>query len=276
MWNKNIIYFFSSKNWLILRNFQKNIKYIINSFFNRSNSIVSQPIFKKTSDKLIILLFIYIANLPQLKEKFQYKLKRKKWKKLTKVQSILVKAYKWIQKDYLYIKKRGYNKKIIKIKNLKKRFLNLFVHALGKVISKLNLFVNLPIDTELRIIRLSYPILNSDILSKYYTKKSLKEKHKWIIKKIFSILKRYAQIQNKWTRYFKKNTIYKPLLTSITGLKFKISGRLSRDKISKRRTVKVSQIGYVSLGKASAVNFGKFTAKSHLGAFTVKTWIGTK
>ena len=56
----------------------------------------------------------------------------------------------------------------------------------------------------------------------------------------------------------------------ITGVKIKLSGRLTTQRSSPRQTVQASRLGSSAKGLYGTVDFSQHTAKNKLGAFTMK------
>jgi hypothetical protein len=60
------------------------------------------------------------------------------------------------------------------------------------------------------------------------------------------------------------------LVSHITGVEVKISGRLPSQSTGPRQTVKSRRIGSSATGPYGMLDFGQYTGKNKLGAFTVK------
>jgi len=56
----------------------------------------------------------------------------------------------------------------------------------------------------------------------------------------------------------------------ITGVKIKLSGRLTTQRSSPRQTVQAGRIGSSAKGAYSTVDYSQHTDKNKLGAFTMK------
>ena len=59
----------------------------------------------------------------------------------------------------------------------------------------------------------------------------------------------------------------------ITGVKIKLSGRLTTQRSGPRQTVQAGRLGSSAKGQFGTVDYSKHTAKNKLGAFTMKVWI---
>jgi hypothetical protein len=59
-------------------------------------------------------------------------------------------------------------------------------------------------------------------------------------------------------------------ISHITGVKVKLSGRLTTQRAAPRQTVQAGRIGSSAKGQYSTVDYSQHTAKNKLGAFTMK------
>lgn len=59
-------------------------------------------------------------------------------------------------------------------------------------------------------------------------------------------------------------------VSHITGIKIKLSGRLTTQRSSPRQTVQAGRLGSSAKGAFSTVDYSQHTAKNKLGAFTMK------
>lgn len=106
----------------------------------------------------------------------------------------------------------------------------------------------------IRLVRLNHLSLDSNLLAQTIASNTSKYNFNRIIKIIRSKL---------------------PLLTyqgrGLTGIKVKLSGRLTTQRSIPRQTVQASRIGNKQFN--SLTDYGQFTSKNKLGAFTVKVWL---
>nr|YP_009486097.1 ribosomal protein S3 [Cantharellus lutescens]AWA82222.1 ribosomal protein S3 [Cantharellus lutescens] len=65
----------------------------------------------------------------------------------------------------------------------------------------------------------------------------------------------------------------KELLTYLTGIKLKISGRLAKQRVVPKRTVKTAYKGGISDNKYNIVESSTFTHKNKKGAFSIRIWL---
>jgi ribosomal protein S3 len=59
----------------------------------------------------------------------------------------------------------------------------------------------------------------------------------------------------------------------ITGVKIKLSGRLTTQRAGPRQTVSANRLGSSAKGPYGTVDFSQHTSKNKLGAFTMKVWV---
>lgn len=122
---------------------------------------------------------------------------------------------------------------------------------------------------ELNLVRLHYPFYDSNILA--------------------NLLGRISDINFKPYIYildniFNKATIKNPTImipeskssvpTFLTGLKIRLAGRLLKQKIIPRRTVKTTQNGSLTRSSADLVTTSRFTTKNKRGTFSLTITIG--
>lgn len=149
----------------------------------------------------------------------------------------------------------------------KKALNNSSINSLGQVLSKL---FKQPV--ELRFVRLHYPYLDSYILAQYIAINTAKYNFTRIQRAIFGALQ---------FPVLKASELEDTTLPSyITGMKIRISGRLTTQRSVPRQTVQTAQVGSFSSShipsnsKASGIiSSASFSTKNQKGAFTVKVWI---
>jgi hypothetical protein len=63
------------------------------------------------------------------------------------------------------------------------------------------------------------------------------------------------------------------LITYLTGIKLRISGRLTKQRVVPKRTVKTAYKGGISENKNNIVESSTFTHKNKKGAFSIRIWL---
>ena len=153
----------------------------------------------------------------------------------------------------------------------KKALNNGSINSLGQVLSKL---FKQPV--ELRFVRLHYPYLDSYILAQYIAINTAKYNFTRIQRAIFGALQ-FPVLKASDTSVLSEDSA---LPSYITGMKIRISGRLTTQRSVPRQTVQTAQVGSFSSShipansKASGIiSSASFSTKNQKGAFTVKVWI---
>jgi hypothetical protein len=84
------------------------------------------------------------------------------------------------------------------------------------------------------------------------------------------------KIASVWPDKQKKNQhLYQDDLapvTKLTGFKIKISGRLARQRVVPKKTVKTTYKGAISNNKYNLVDQATFTGKNKKGAYSIRVW----
>jgi hypothetical protein len=150
---------------------------------------------------------------------------------------------------------------------------NSSINSLGEVLGKV-FAEGQPV--ELRLVRLHYPYLNSYILAQYIAINTAKYNFTRIQRAIFGAL----QFPLLTVSGDKGSNLDSTLPSYITGMKIRISGRLTTQRSVPRQTEQTAQIGSFSSShipansKASGITeFAAFSTKNQKGAFTIKVWI---
>src|ERR1700724_3248108 len=244
-YNNLIGFNFNNINKLI-----KNIYKLLQSSFKSMYCLISKPVFIITPDKIIIQLFYYlfIPNLFKLKQiKLYYKNKKYNYLKLIKNLRYLKKKHRRFKKN---IRRRFRRiKKTTKINLIKLSNYNLIKIFPNKFNILCNILSNLfkkPV--ELNLIRLHYPYLDSNILVNLLGIMINKIRLRILIRKIF------------------KNTIIPSFLS---GINIKVAGRLLRQRVVPRKTIKKIIRGTSNRNKINFLDVARYSNKNRRGAFTI-------
>ena len=119
---------------------------------------------------------------------------------------------------------------------------------------------------ELRLIRLNHSALDSSILAQYLTSNG----GKYSFNRILDMLK--GSLPTVISEGSIDDNSVTPV-SHVTGVKVKLSGRLTTQRAAPRQTVQAGRIGSSAKGKYGTVDYSQHTAKNKLGAFTMKVWI---
>lgn len=116
---------------------------------------------------------------------------------------------------------------------------------------------------ELRLIRLNHSALDSSIFAQYLTANG----GKYSFNRILDMLK--GSLPTVVSDGSVDGTEVTPA-SHITGVKIKLSGRLTTQRASPRQTVQAGRLGSSAKGQYGLVDYSQHTAKNKLGAFTMK------
>jgi hypothetical protein len=116
---------------------------------------------------------------------------------------------------------------------------------------------------ELRLIRLNHSALDSSIFAQYLTANA----GKYSFNRILDMLK--SSLPTVVSEGSVDDSAVTPA-SHITGVKIKLSGRLTTQRSGPRQTVQAGRLGSSAKGHYGTVDFSQHTAKNKLGAFTMK------
>jgi len=224
----------------------KDISYIsqlLDHFFGSFYIIISKPVFLFSQNKLVIYINYYIPN-PSKK---------------------LVRRHIW-----------KYNQMPANTANKLSLELNQFIEHLSSILT---------LNVELELNQLKYPFHDSHILSKLIALNTNKRRFRSIINLIIRkalVISNDLKTDQKDENFFRvivnnrgKGDIvrlHKTVPTVLTGLKVKIAGRLTTERVIPKRTIKRKEIGNFSKTSDSIVDYAMYTNKNKRGSYTVKVW----
>lgn len=115
---------------------------------------------------------------------------------------------------------------------------------------------------ELQVIRLKHSVLDSSIFAQYLTDNA----GKYSFNRIIDMLK------NNLPTVSSDGSLDNSLnpTSHITGIKVKLSGRLTTQQSGPRQTVQAGRIGSSAKGFYGTIDYSQHTSKNKLGAFTMK------
>ncbi len=241
------VYNFNSNN----NKFLKNITSILNFSFVSMSSLISRPVLKISSNKIVIHLFYYVKLLTANRKKMNRKLKYQMRSRLRFIMNS--------NKNNRFNNYNEYTNRFFLEKNIKQ--LKYLASNLSKILKK-------PVTLDL--VRLHYIFNDSQILAK-----SIGLLSNRMIKSFYSITQntfRKANIMNPFKMRILPNNQILPSFT--TGIKVKFAGRLMRGRMIPKKTVKLAQEGALARSKANFVTTSRFTKKNKRGIFSVTVSIG--
>lgn len=157
------------------------------------------------------------------------------------------------------------NKNNSKIK--KSKFLSVNSKNLEILCANLSKILKKPV--ELDLVKLHYPFYDSNILANLLGRicDINYKPYIFILDKIFN----KANIKNPTIRIPETNS---NIPTFLTGLKIRLAGRLLKQKIVPRHTVKTTQHGSLTRSSADIVTNSRFTSKNKRGTFSFTVTMG--
>ena len=244
---------YSEKNKFNSNEITKNLNYLLKFDPYLAQSQHIYYFFKKSNSK-------FIKNISSILEY-----------SFLKMYSLISKPVYYITPDNLDINLfffRLKNKKNKKNKKNLSSFLNLYSQNLEILSANLSNFISKNVNFELNRIRKLN--LDSTILAHFIARYCDFKKIKF--SKIAKRVLRLSKIKNS-KKYYSYNGIIPSFLT---GIKIKLGGRLSTQKISARQTVKITQRGSLTRRSTDLVSKSRITGINKKGTFCVTVTIGQK
>ena len=283
---------FNKKNNLNVssrKNIKEQVQLILNTKKIKLNKNISNNIPQtKTTDKNIINFNELIKNLNNLSkfnpylaqsQHIYYFFNNRNNKLIKNISSIIEisfsKMYSLISKPVYHITPKNLNINLfIFLSNLKKnnsKFLNLKNSTNLEILSaNLSKFSKKTVNFELNRIRRVF--FDSNILANFIAARCEINKRRFS-PTTRSIFNSFSDVNE----FKKNNPIYNCIIPSfLTGMNIRIAGRLSRQKLTVRRTVKVSQIGGLTRRTADFVSKSRVTWVNKRGTFSITAKIGHK
>lgn len=240
------------------------INKILSTFFKNFYILISKPIYTNTPNgiKISILYFLPKANNKNKKKKY------KRYTRLSKQNKKVMRALRFIRIQKAYWNKFLSNLNLLVAKKtLKRKFSRTRLTFLVLLLSKL-----LKTNVQLELVRLKYVYHDSNILAQFLGINS----HRSTYGKFKKLLWRKVttHTQNDIDTYDTKQTktLILPTVTKLTGFKIKISGRLARQRVVPKKTVKTTYKGAISPNKHNLVEQATFTGKNKKGAYSIRVW----
>lgn len=237
--NKSVEYNFIQKH-KFYQNYKLSVYLLLKYFFAAYYCLISKPFWTITPKKIIIHLCIY---KPYIKIKKNNNRRRRRFS-----------FY-----NYNRLTTKKFKNKFIKAIPRKK------LRALISILSEI-----LKTDVELDIVELRYPYHDSHILAQLVGFNTKKYNFFRLVKKLFQktrIFKRYNETDRR------NIVLQKSVPAKLTGIKIKIAGRLTTQRVVPKKTVKSAYKGGLVKSKQSFVDSSSYTAKNKLGAYTVTVWL---
>lgn len=127
-------------------------------------------------------------------------------------------------------------------------------------------------EVELDLVLLRYPYHDSHILAQLLGLNSRRYNFNNLVKKLF----KKATIFNKITEGERATVLSQSVPAQLTGIKLRIAGRLTTQRIVPKATVKTAYKGSFERSKENFVESSTYTAKNKIGAYSVRVWLSHK
>lgn len=239
---------------------RESINKVLTAFFKTHFILISKPVYTVQEDTIKISLCYYKPEGKQTQStaKWNRKLKRRE---ITKSLEQL-----YIPKFFANLNTLRDTKPIIKINKFNQKLTAARLRFLVLLISRM-----LRANVQLDITRLKYVYHDTTILAQFLGINS----HRTTYGQLKKILQRRVSINDKTNNNDTMNRYSYKLLpnTYLTGFKIRISGRLHRQRIVPKKTVKSTYKGYISPRKMNIVDTASYTGKNKKGAFTIRVWL---
>lgn len=239
----------------------KRITLFLKAYFALLFCLMSKPVFRFSQNKVTIHIFYY---KPKIKTRRLRRLFKSFW-------------YKWYNvgsPDKRRSPRALNSDNGRKLVFLKSRFKYL-AYFLASI---------LEINVELEIVRLKYPYHDSEILAQLLGKNG--ERRRANYHRIKKILFRKATILGRKKHLFQVKlrkialaanpnnlSTRRVLVSRLTGIRFRIGGRLPRQRIVPKRTVKSAYKGGISKSVVNNVSTSSYTTRNRRGIVNIKVWL---
>lgn len=226
----------------------ESINSILTTFFKKFFILISIPVYTITPNGIKISILYFLPKAP-IKGQKPFLGSKRASKRITKSRISL----KMSQLAY-------WNQFMGKFTplNIEKRFSRSRITFLVLLLSKM-----FQTNVQLELVRLKYVYHDSNILAQFLGINS----HKSTYGKFKNLLWRRVTINNDLS-----NTPIDSPVTQLTGFKIKISGRLAKQRVVPKKTVKSTYKGAISPNKNNLVQEATFTGKNKKGAYSIRVW----
>lgn len=240
------------------------INKILSTFFKNFYILISKPIYTNTPNgiKISILYFLPKRNKKNKKKKY------KRYTRLSKQNKKVMRALRFIRIQKAYWNKFLSNLNLLVAKKtLKSKFSRTRLTFLVLLLSKL-----LKTNVQLELVRLKYVYHDSNILAQFLGLNSHRSTYGKFKKLLWRKVTTHTQNDIDTSDTKQTRTLILPTVTKLTGFKIKISGRLARQRVVPKKTVKTTYKGAISPNKHNLVEEATFTGKNKKGAYSIRVW----
>ena len=226
----------------------ENINSIISTFFKKFFILISKPVYTITPNGIKISILYFLPQTPKKGKKTFSSKKRSRGARKTKAGLKLRSLAYWNQ----FISKT--QKTVKKEKRFRRSRVTFLVLLLSKILQT---------NVQLELVRLKYVYHDSNILAQFLGINS----HKNTYGKFKNLLWRRVTTSSNLS-----NTTIDSPVTQLTGFRIKISGRLAKQRVVPKKTVKSTYKGAISPNKNNLVQEATWTGKNKKGAYSIRVW----
>lgn len=227
----------------------ESINSILTTFFKKFFILISKPVYTITPNGIKISILYFLPHTPKKgKKRFSSK-KRSIGRRKTRRSLKLRNAY-WNQ----FMSKLTPTTTVKKEKRFRRTRVTFLVLLLSKILQT---------NVQLELVRLKYVYHDSNILAQFLGINS----HKNTYGKFKNLLWRRVTTSSNLS-----NTSVDSPVTQLTGFRIKISGRLAKQRVVPKKTVKSTYKGAISPNKNNLVQEATFTGKNKKGAYSIRVW----
>lgn len=262
------------------------INKILTTFFKIFFILISKPIYTITPNGIKISILYFMPTAPAKKKNQKLKFRKENKKQTQSTNQLngvrleqgegvrLQKAYliKYLEKETGYKYKSPTQSTQLRFEAKRRnKFSRSRLTFLVLLLSKL-----LKTNVQLELVRLKYVYHDSNILAQFLGINSHRNtygKFKNLLWKKVSTFTQANPLPNELGKINETLQIndFSPI-TQLTGFKIKISGRLAKQRVVPKKTVKTTYKGAISPNKHNLVEQATFTGKNKKGAYSIRVW----
>src|SRR5260221_251255 len=233
--DKNMIFYYNMQNKLKYTSLKMKLSTILNAYFKHFGCLISEPVINVTPKKLNIHIFYYkkdVVSQKFINQKYQQIYSNHESKLLSELVRLNGKILSYSRIKYLLLNKYKILSPVTYIFNKK------VINSISSITPNSILFKKID-DNLFNLNLFNYRLSDNKDLTKSSDSND------------------YIHCNND-------------LRTYLTGMKLKISGRLAKQKVVPKRTVKTAYKGGISENKYNIVESSTFTHKNKKDAFSIR------
>lgn len=299
----SLVYNFNKQNNVrIGPTWKKNVSLLLTTYFKTFYCLISKPVFRITPNGVVIHLMYYkpISSITKLRSlwikittpEHRWDVERHKQrlpKVRTDLKNVLDRSLNFnkniqnidqrdirVDHDTFYRNMNSWRGRLL---NLPENRLNYITLLLSKLLKT---------NVELELVRLESPYNDSSILAQLigingkrlaysrirhaFLKTPILYRLKGIEKKeaIKELNNQVSDIELGSLDH--TNAMGRDLVSRLTGIKLRVSGRLARQRVVPKRTVKTAYVGPTCRSQLDIIDSSRFTGKNRRGAFSISVW----